>query len=76
MDKKKIYRPIRPVDFVQILLDFVQNIIESFLVLFRQLSEIAIYHSGRETEINRAWEEFTTDLEKIQEDNDGNAGFN
>ena len=76
MDKHKIHRPIRPVDFVQILLDFVQNIIESFLVLVAQLSEIAMYHSGRETEINRAWEEFTTDLEKIQEDSDGDAGFN
>ena len=54
--------------------DFVQNIIESFLVLVAQLSEIAMYHSGRETEINRAWEEFTTDLEKIQEDSDGTAG--
>lgn len=74
MDNNKINRPIRPVDFVQILLDFVQNIIESFLVLVAQLSEIAMYHSGRETEINRAWEDFTKDLEKIQEDNDGTAG--
>ena len=74
MDKNKIHRPIRPVDFLIVVLDFVQNIIESFLVLFKQLSEIAIYQSGRETEISKAWEDFRQDLEKIQEDNDGTAG--
>ena len=74
MDKNKIHRPIRPVDFLIVVLDLIQNLIESFLVLFKQLSEIAIYQSGRETEINKAWENFTQDLETIQEDNDGTAG--
>ena len=73
MDKDKIHRPIRPVDFIIIVLDLVHNLIESFLVLIKQLSEIAIYHSGRETEINKAWEQFTSDLEKIQEDDNGDA---
>jgi hypothetical protein len=33
--------------------------------------EIAIYNANRNSEINKAWEQFSNDLEKIQEDTDG-----
>lgn len=75
MSDKKIQRPIRPVDFIIIVLDLLNNIIESFLILIKQLEEIAIYYSGRENKINEVWEDFTADLEKLQEDNDGTAGY-
>lgn len=75
MSDKKIQRPIRPVDFIIVVLDLLNNIVESFLILIKQLNEIAIYHSGRESKINEVWEDFTSDLEKLQEDNDGTAGY-
>jgi hypothetical protein len=33
--------------------------------------ELAIYNANRNTKINKVWEEFSNNLEKIQEDNDG-----
>ena len=73
MARNRINRPVRPIDFLIVLLDFVHNLIETFLVLIKELIEIATYHTYRETEVNKAWEEFTNDLEKIQEDDNGDA---
>ena len=73
MAKNRINRPVRPIDFLIVLLDFVHNILETFTVLIRELIEIASYHTYRETEVSRAWEEFANDLEKIQEDDNGDA---
>ena len=47
--------------------------IENIDPLIKELIEIATYHTYRETEVNKAWEEFTNDLEKIQEDDNGDA---
>jgi hypothetical protein len=33
--------------------------------------EIAVYNANRNSEVNRAWEQFSNDLEKIEEDTDG-----
>ena len=73
MSDKKIQRPIRPVDFLIIFLDLFHNIVESILILIKQLNEVAIYYSGRESQINKIWEDFTADLETIQEDDNGDA---
>ena len=73
MAKNKVTRPVRPIDFLIVGLDFVHNVLETFLVLIRELIEIASYHTYRENEVSKAWEEFTNDLEKIQEDDNGDA---
>lgn len=73
MARGKVTRPVRPVDFLIVVLDFVHNLIETFLVLIRELIEIATYHSYRQSEVTKAWEEFSNDLEKIQEDDNGDA---
>jgi hypothetical protein len=33
--------------------------------------EIAIYNANRNSKVNKVWEQFTNDLEKIQEETDG-----
>jgi len=49
----------------------VHNIAQVFEVLTDSFYELAIYHSNHKTRTNRAWEEMTSDLEKIQEETDG-----
>ena len=36
-----------------------------------EIMEIAIYNANRNSEVNKAWEQFSNDLEKIQEETDG-----
>jgi hypothetical protein len=42
-----------------------------FTGLAESLMELSIYNANRKTELNKAWENFATDLETIQEDTDG-----
>lgn len=71
MDKNKVTRPVHLADFLVIATDFAHNIAQSVECLTGELMEIAVYHANRTTKINSVWEEFTNDLETIQEENDG-----
>ena len=70
-DKDYVPRSITPADFVVVISGFVLNIIRSFEMLASELLEISVYHANRKSKVSRAWEQFTSDLEKIQEDNNG-----
>ena len=72
MDKNKVRRPVRSTDFLVILSELIFNISQVMTTFFESLFELSIYHANRETELNKVWEDFATDLETIQEDNDGN----
>lgn len=72
MDKNKVRRPVRSTDFLVILTELIFNISQVMTTFFESLFELSIYHANRETEVNKAWEDFATDIETIQEDNDGN----
>jgi hypothetical protein len=50
---------------------FVHNIASSVHTATEELMEIAVYNANRNSEVNKAWEQFSNDLEKIQEDTDG-----
>ena len=64
-------RPVRPTDALVIFTEFFYNIMQCFTGLAESLMELSIYHSNRETKVNRVWEDFSSDLESIQEDTDG-----
>ena len=64
-------RSVHLADLLVILSGFLYNITNSFTALTEELMELAIYHATRTSRVNRVWEEFTNDLEKIQEDTDG-----
>lgn len=68
---KDVPRPVRPTDALVILTEFVYNISQVVTNLFESLYELSIYHSNRETRVNKIWDEFSQDLETIQEDTDG-----
>ena len=70
-DRNDVPRPVRPTDALVILTEFLYNISQVIATLFESLMELSIYHSTRQTRVNKAWDEFAQDLETIQEDTDG-----
>ena len=67
-EKDYIPRPVRPFDFVVVGAGFLHNLAQSLETLTGELMELSIYHSNHKTQSNRAWEDMTADLEKLQED--------
>ena len=61
-------RPVRFLDFVVIGIGFVHNLARSLETLTGELMELSVYHSNQKTQANRAWEDMTVDLERLQED--------
>ena len=69
--KNEVPRPVRPTDALVIVAEFVYNISQVVATLFESLLELSIYHSNRQTKVNKIWNDFAQDLETIQEDTDG-----
>jgi hypothetical protein len=68
MNDNHISRPVRFLDFVVVGIGFLHNIASSVETLTGELMELSIYQSNRLTQTNRAWEDMTADLEKLEED--------
>jgi len=68
MKDNHISRPVRFLDFVVVGIGFLHNIASSVETLTGELMELSIYQSNRLTQTNRAWEDMTADLEKLEED--------
>jgi hypothetical protein len=71
VDNNKVPRSVHFADFLVVLSGFVHNIASSVHTATEELMEIAVYNANRNSEINKVWEQFSNDLEKIQEDTDG-----
>jgi hypothetical protein len=69
--KDRIRRPVRFSDFIVIFAGFIYNITQTVEAFASEVYELSIYHANQKTDELRVWEEFTNDLEKIQEDTDG-----
>ena len=67
-DDKYIPRPVRLLDLVVVGVGFIHNIASSIETLTSELMELAIYQSNHLTQTNRAWEDMTADLEKLEEE--------
>ena len=61
-------RPVRLLDFIVIGAGFLHNLARSLETLTGELMELSIYHSNQKTQVNRAWEDMSIDLENLQED--------
>ena len=69
--KNEVPRPVRPTDGLVIVAEFIYNLCQVVTNLAESLMELSIYHSNRETKVNKIWDEFSQDLETIQEDTNG-----
>jgi hypothetical protein len=70
-NNKEVPRSVHLADFLVILAGFLHNLSNSFTAFTEELMELSIYHATRKSKVSRVWEEFSNDLEKIQEDTDG-----
>ena len=68
---KDVPRPVRPTDALVIVAELLFNISQVVATFFESLMELSIYHSNRQTRVNKVWNDFAQDLETIQEDTDG-----
>ena len=67
-DDNYVPRPVRFLDFIVIGAGFIHNLARSLETLTGELMELSIYHSNQKTQVSRAWEDMSADLEKLQED--------
>ena len=70
-NRNEVPRPVRPTDALVIVAEFIYNLCQVITNLAESLMELSIYHSNRETKVNKIWDEFANDLETIQEDTNG-----
>ena len=70
-NRNEVPRPVRPTDALVIVTEFIYNLCQVVTNLAESLMELSIYHSNRETKVNKIWDEFAQDLETIQEDTNG-----
>ena len=66
-----VRRPVRFADFLVVGAELVYNMMQVVTAAAEDLLELSIYNANRETELNKVWEDFATDLETIQENTDG-----
>lgn len=71
MDGNKVRRLVRFADFLVVGAELVYNMMQVITAATEDLLELSVYNANRTTELNKAWEDFATDLETIQEDTDG-----
>lgn len=64
-------RSVHFADFLVVLAGLFHNILGSLHAFTEELMEIAVYNANRKSKVNKVWEQFSNDLEKIQEDTDG-----
>ena len=68
-DKDNVPRSITLADFLVVISGFTVNVIRAFEMLASELLDLAVYHANRKTKVSRAWEQFTSDLEKMEDNN-------
>ena len=69
MSKKPNFVPrsITLADVFVVLAGFFHNLITAFHVLTDEVLELAKYNAIRKAEVNQAWEDFTIDLETMED---------
>ena len=71
MDEEQDYVPrsITLADFLVVISGFAVNVLRAFEMLASELLDLAVYNANRKTKVSRAWEQFTSDLEKMEDNN-------
>ena len=68
-DKDYVPRSITLADFLVVVSGFAVNIVRAFEMLASELLDLAVYNANRKTKVSRVWEQFTQDLEKMEDGN-------
>jgi hypothetical protein len=68
-DKDYVPRSITLADFLVVLSGFAVNIIRAIDMLASEILDLAVYNANRTTKVSKVWEQFTSDLEKMEDPN-------
>jgi hypothetical protein len=68
-DKDYVPRSVTFADFLVVISGFAVNIIRAIEMLTSELLDLAVYNANRKTKVSRVWEQFTSDLEKMEDNN-------
>ena len=71
MSRKPNYVPrsIRFADILVVFAGFFHNVMTAFHVFSDEILELATYNAVRKSQVNQAWEQFTQDLETMEDGN-------
>ena len=68
-DKDYVPRSVTLADFLVVVSGFFVNIVRAVEMLASELLDLAVYNANRTTKVSRVWEQFTSDLEKMEDPN-------
>jgi hypothetical protein len=68
-ERDYVPRSITLSDFLVVVSGFAVNIIRAFEMLASEILDLAVYNANRKTKVSRVWEQFTQDLEKMEDNN-------
>jgi hypothetical protein len=66
-DSDDVPRSVTPADFGVIVASLVHNIASSVHAFTDDVLQIATYHATRKSIVSQVWEQFTNDLEKMED---------
>lgn len=64
-----IPRSVRLADVLVVFSALLHNIVSSFQAFTEELLDLSVYNANRESKVSRAWQQFTQDLETMEEEN-------
>lgn len=67
-ENDSVPRSVHFSDFLVILAGLLHNLVRSFQAMTEEILELSIYHANRKSKISKVWEDFTQDLETLEED--------
>jgi len=67
-NKDYVPRSVTLADFLVVMSGFFVNIVRAVEMLASELLDLA-YNANRTTKVSRVWEQFTSDLEKMEDPN-------
>jgi hypothetical protein len=68
-ENDNVPRSVTLADFLVVLSGFFVNVTRAIEMLASEILELAVYNANRTTKVSRVWEQFTSDLEKMEDNN-------
>ncbi len=68
-DKDYVPRSVTLADFLVVVSGFFVNVVRAVEMLASELLDLAVYNANRTTNVSRLCEQFTSDLEKMEDPN-------
>ena len=68
-DKDYVPRSVTLDDFLVVVSGLFVNIMRAIEMFASEILDLAVYNANRKTKVSKVWEQFTSDLEKMEDNN-------